>query len=348
MGPVWAFGLREDRPIIQTPPVASAKQPKQQKARRTAGRRTSAAVPAAATVSTAAAAHSPSAVDPGLVERYHAMAEELNGRGAMELAVPFYRQAIALLLAEREQLRASADVRGVLEAAAQLEADSSMVANSLGEGELQRRVAALEEELCPANIREVAAALEALEAQWPQAHPQVLALRAKLHLLEGELAEAHACFEQAHALDGTCPRLRMNTGAARLALGDAAAALELLRPLAGELEVLARYGAVTSLWNNLAQAEFQAGDPDGALACLRALLDLDPAVVDLELWLEQANIWIASGQTSAAKTFLQLLRPQLSTDQLTLLLPPLAERLEAEGAYREAALLYRELLRPSL
>ena len=40
-----------------------------------------------------------------MADRYYAMAESMNTRGAMELAVPFYRQAVALLLAEREGLQ---------------------------------------------------------------------------------------------------------------------------------------------------------------------------------------------------------------------------------------------------
>ena len=40
-----------------------------------------------------------------MADRYYAMAETMNSRGAMEMAVPFYRQAIALLLADRTSLR---------------------------------------------------------------------------------------------------------------------------------------------------------------------------------------------------------------------------------------------------
>ena len=42
-----------------------------------------------------------------LADRYHDLAEAMNARGSMELAVPFYRQAVALLLAERPQWRAA-------------------------------------------------------------------------------------------------------------------------------------------------------------------------------------------------------------------------------------------------
>ena len=54
-----------------------------------------------------------------MADRYYAMAETMNTRGAMEMAVPFYRQAIALLLAEREALQqklGGADAQPVAEA----------------------------------------------------------------------------------------------------------------------------------------------------------------------------------------------------------------------------------------
>ena len=40
-----------------------------------------------------------------MADRYYSMAENMNTRGAMEMAVPFYRQAITLLLAERASLQ---------------------------------------------------------------------------------------------------------------------------------------------------------------------------------------------------------------------------------------------------
>ena len=40
-----------------------------------------------------------------MADRYYELAENMNSRGAIELAVPFYRQALALLLEERKQLR---------------------------------------------------------------------------------------------------------------------------------------------------------------------------------------------------------------------------------------------------
>lgn len=291
--------------------------------------------------------------DQALLERYHAMAEELNGRGAMELAVPFYRQTIALLLAEREQLRAmagqqapaalqaSADVDGVMAAAASVD-------SALPEAEMLRQLCALEEELTEHNLQEVAAALDVLEEQWGQPHVQLLALRAKLHLLAGAVQEARACFEQALDLDQTCARLRFNTGAARLADGDAEAALELLRPLAEELEALEARGAVGSFWNNLVRAELAADQAEQAAVALQQWLVHAPHTLDLEEWTEQARALYQAGNSQTALLLLQSLAERGSAEQRLAVLPELAECLEAAGAFREAALLYRELLRPGL
>ena len=39
-----------------------------------------------------------------MADRYYQLAETMNAQSAIELAVPFYRQALALLLQERNQL----------------------------------------------------------------------------------------------------------------------------------------------------------------------------------------------------------------------------------------------------
>ena len=291
------------------------------------------------------AAELPVAADEqALVDRYYAMAEELNGRGSMELAVPFYRQTIALLLAEREQLQglqASTDVDGVMAAAA-------LVDPALTEGELLRQLTALEQELSKHNQREVAAALEALKEQRGQPHPQLLALQAKLHLLAGELEQARACFEQALGLDGSCVRLRLNSAAARLACGDPEAALELLRPLVEELEALEALGACGSFWNNLTRAELAADQPERAVAALQHWLAQAPHTFELEAWLEESQALHQAGRREAALALLQALADGGTAEQRRMVLPELAELLEAAGAFREAALLYRELLRPEL
>lgn len=300
------------------------------------------------------AAEMPAAADEkALVDRYYAMAEELNGRGSMELAVPFYRQTIALLLAERDQLRAlasspapgvlpaSADVDGVLAAAASVD-------SALPEAELLRQLTALEEELSEYNHQEVAAAMQVLRDQWGQAHPQLLGLEAKLHLLEGDLEAARTCFEQALALDGTCVRLRLNTGAARLADGDLSAALELLRPLTEELEELEALGASGSFWNNLARAELAAEHTERAVAAVQQWLCHAPHTLDLEAWLEQAQALQQAGLTEGALALLQALADGGTPEQRSAVLPALADLLEVAGAFREAALIYRELLRPGL
>lgn len=294
-----------------------------------------------------AATPSVAADDQALVDRYYAMAEELNGRGAMELAVPFYRQTIALLLAERDQLKAlaaqpaSADVDGVLAAAASVD-------SALSEAELLRQLSALEEELSEHNLQELDAALEVLEEQWGQPHPRLLALQAKRYLVAGALQDARSCFEQALELDPECVRLRLNTGAARLAAGDAEAALDLLRPLVEQRDALDAWGAAGSFWNNLVRAELAADQVEQAAAALQQWLSQTPHTLELEAWLEQARLLHQEGNRQAARALLQALADGGTAEQRRAVLPELAEQLEAAGAFRDAALLYRELLRPEL
>jgi hypothetical protein len=299
-----------------------------------------------------------SADEQTLVDRYYAMAEELNGRGSMELAVPFYRQTIALLLAEREQLRslagldpatlpASADVDGVMAVAAALD-HVLPLDHPFPEVELLRQLRALEEELSTQNRHEVAAALCVLEEQWGQPHPQLFALTAKLSLLEGELEQARSCFEQALSLEQGCVRLRLNTGAARLATGDVIAALEVLRPLTSELEALESLGGSSSFWNNLIRAELAADQPERAATALEQWLAYAPHTLDLEPWLEQAEALQKTGKGQSALSLLRAIAEHGTPEQRRAVLPELANVFEGAGDFREAALLYRELLRPSL
>jgi hypothetical protein len=55
-----------------------------------------------------------------------------------------------------------------------------------------------------------------------------------------------------------------------------------------------------------------------------------------------------SGERPHARLLLDLLIREAKPDQRRMVLPLLAELLELEGEFREAALIYRELLRPSL
>jgi tetratricopeptide (TPR) repeat protein len=290
-----------------------------------------------------------------LVDRYYAMAEELNGRGSMELAVPFYRQTIALLLAEREQLRAligqkhvplesSADVEGVMAAAFQVETGQE----ALTLEEMLRQLTSLEEELTLESHQEVLAALHALQQQWGAPHAQLLGLEAKIKLILEDFESAKDLFEQALSLDPACVRLRFNTGSARFVCGDSELALKLLRPLLKEQKALAHIDALSSFWNNLIQAELTVGELQRAISGLCCWLDQCGSAVDPQPWREIAQQLLASDDHDSAQLLLHTFAEHGSHDQRRAVLPDLAELLERNGEFRQAALLYRELLRPGL
>ena len=129
-----------------------------------------------------------------MADRYYELAESMNQRGAMELAVPFYRQAVALLLAERESLQqqlqggattpalgGSADLEalhGLLEASEVLtdkpvaaepavqpvepSASPASASPSVDQDQLETQIAELSDELSAKTALQVMAGLKAL------------------------------------------------------------------------------------------------------------------------------------------------------------------------------------------
>ncbi len=265
-----------------------------------------------------------------MADRYYAIAETMNTRGAMELAVPFYRQAIALLLCERDHLRQQVpegqsdpankalpidELHGLLEAAQAWESqhedtprnrpkeslegireDSSQKFGQPETIEVNRpslgsRINELAEELTPSSAKQVLVGLVELEKEAINLPASGLSLRGKALMLAGERSAALASFESAMALAPDQPELRINTGAARLANSDSNGALSLLREVFCEgLEQLDK-PIQNALLRNLSTAENQAGNSAEALRIRRHWLQLDPAAVPIQKWLG----WALSG-----------------------------------------------------
>lgn len=300
-----------------------------------------------------------------MADRYYAMAESMNTRGAMELAVPFYRQAVALLLAEREGLQQQLGVvaappasgalpldelHGLLEAAEALAQGQSETRETPDVPDLNARIAELASELTAESALQVIAGLRALaESQGGQLPVAGLALLGKAQMLLGKTADGLQSFEAALAQAPDQPDLQINTGAARLANGDVNGARSLLQLVWHQgLEVLepAMQGA---LLRNLAAAEAKAGHVAEALQLRRRWLELDAQAVPLKRWLSWAQVGLSGTEKGAPARVaaLQLLQrlQQLAPTERTVM-QTLADALEDQGDYREAALLYRQLLRP--
>lgn len=316
-----------------------------------------------------------------MADRYYEMAESMNQRGAMELAVPFYRQAVALLLAEREALQqqleggvvspslsASADLEalhGLLEAAEVLtdkpvanEADTlsepseepePSASSDVDQEQLEAQIAELAEELSAKTALQVMAGLKALDDQTKGPLPASgLALLGKTQMVLGKPADGLKSFQAALAKDQQSLDLQINVGAAHLANGDVENALKLLRGVwnAGldQLEQASR----SALFRNLSTAEGKAGRPLVALQLHRNWLAQSPDAVPVERALQWARQGLKLGENDEViqKEALQLLRDLKSVhsteSQVT---QALADGLETAGDYREAALLYRELLK---
>lgn len=284
-----------------------------------------------------------------LIKRCYAIAEELNKRGAIDMAVPFYRQTIALLLATVEpSLEAEPIYVEMIDALGQVAGPSAFAVQAADRlpPELDQHLQALEQDLSTANALTVRKLLIELGEQVGQTHSGLIALLAKTYVLEDDFQQARMYFEQALALAPADPKLIMNTGAAFMACGDCQSALRLLRPLARQRQEIADSSIVRSLLSNLAIAEMQTGSVSAAASLRIELAGLDPDALPLQDWLDDARRWIEIGHRKEAKELLIGLRAVYPSDRGVLEL--LGRLLEDLGDFREAALIYRDLLRPLL
>lgn len=304
----------------------------------------------------------PVAAEPALADRYYAMAEEMNSRGAMELAVPFYRQALALLIAERSQLRAQLpqlsaqppqalpldQLHGLLEAAQQWEQQIEEPA-APAQVDLEPTIAELAEDLTAASAEQVLAALAELEQQQGQLPANGLGLRGKASMLAGNSEAAVAAFHAGCKADPSRVDLQVNQGAALLAAGNIAAALEILRLVYQQQYDHLEGQEKVALLRNLATAEARGGELAVALHLRRQWLQLEPDGQQSDRWLQWAHQGLATNQPEAAQQaavlLLQRLHEQRPAERAVMEL--LAEALETTGRFREASLLYRSLLRPA-
>ena len=315
-----------------------------------------------------------------IADRYYSMGETMNTRGAMELAVPFYRQAIALLLAERDSLREQItgvpctapanlpidDLHGLLEAAKELEkvqtpSKKKSVAgtkNNSAENKshqprgnlpsLENKIKELSEELNPATAKQILAGLNVLADEQGNLPASGMMLKGKAQMLQGERKLALTSFEQALAMDPEKAEIRINAGAARLTNGDGQGALKLLRKIYSEGINSLEVSIQKAVLRNLASAESKAGDPAVALRLRRQWMRLDSNSLPLDRWLRWAKTGLEKPVNNPERSEAVALLKELlknSPDEVKVL-EPLAIALEEQGEFREASLLYRKLLRP--
>ncbi len=330
--------------------------------------------------SNSSAAETGSDQDNKIADRYYSMAETLNTRGAMELAVPFYRQAIALLLAERQDLKQQItgvsssteslpmdDLHGLLEAAKGLaqaqrpgynssatgkKNSSAQITKkpSLDQADLEGRIKELAEELSSSSATQVLAGLNVLAGEQGNLPASGLMLKGKAQMLKGERAKALTSFEQALTLAPETVDIRINTGAARLTNGDGQGALKLLRQVYSEGLNSLEASKQKAVLRNLAAAESKAGVPEVALRLRLQWLRLDPKALPLDRWLGWAKAGLGKPVNNPERMgAIGLLKELLkhSPDEKKVL-EPLAIALEEQGEFREASLLYRKLLRPKM
>lgn len=288
------------------------------------------------------------------------MAEDLNQRGAMEMAVPFYRQVIALLMGPENVSLPAAVVQAedqpsvIAEAvvretglSGELEATQASTSDE-ATAELNRQLEAIVAQLQPNTSAEAAAALAELSERWGQPNDALFAAQAKAALLQGELEVALEHFEQALKLNPHSVHHRLNAASAHLASGCHQVCLTLLEPLVGQQAVMNELGVLGSFRNNWILAQLADQNIEAASEALAQWLGDQPGSVNLQAWIQQAELLRADQQLEEAQQLLKTLADGVDAEQRRSVLPRLAELLDERGEHREAALLYRELLRPEL
>jgi len=313
-----------------------------------------------------------SEIDGFAADRYYAMAEEMNTRGAMELAVPFYRQAVALLLAERQEFQQQLGVvkgtpvdsdslpmealSGLLAAAETIgQAQEEKSPESSGEvapagPSIEMQIAELSAELGKENALQVMVGLRALsESNGGQLPASGLSLLGKAQMLLGHADDGLRSFETASAVDPGDREIQINVGAARLAQGDVEGALAQLRGVWSEGFDTLQSSSQQPLLRNLSAAEAKSGFLAGALQLRLKWFQLNPKANSVERWLGWAKQGLDSSEKDspvrlAGLALLKALQKAQPEDRN--LLQHLADALEDQGDYREASLLYRQLLRP--
>jgi len=315
-----------------------------------------------------------------MADRYYQMAETMNQRGAMELAVPFYRQAVALLLAEREALQRElgADetatshgiplptdaLKGLFEAAEVLNQESTAgetappattenkeLTTDARNADLEAQISELSDELNADSAKQVMAGLQSMAESNRQSLPASgIALLAKAQTLLGLHQEALRSFEAALKMDPTNRSYQINFGAARLAAGNLDGGLKQLRTVWNSGLDNLDSETLGALFRNLSTAEAKNNHPLEALQLRRHWMRWNPQGATPKRWLTWAQRGINAHQTDArlfqeSLDFLKDLHAAFPSDRS--IKTALAETLEEAGNYREAALLFRDLLKTS-
>ncbi len=294
-------------------------------------------------------------------DRYNNMAEYLNVQGAMEMAVPFYRQAIALLLAERENLQAQLGYESSnsvqedlpLEELNCLLKSAEAIQNVETKDDRPRvedQIQELASELNQASALQVMAGLRAIAEGSDQPIPASgLALLAKAQMLLGKTEDGLRSFEAALAAEPDSTDFKINTGAARLADGDIDGALTLLRGVYEAGIDKLNPTIVPALLRNLSVAEARSDQRHEALKLRLELFQIAPQSVSKDRWLKWAKDGLAlfapgDSARTPAMDLLKALQEQHPQDRKVM--QCLANALEDQDDYRGASLLYRQLLRP--
>ncbi|MEI8250457.1 MAG: tetratricopeptide repeat protein [Synechococcus sp. ELA057] len=290
-----------------------------------------------------------------LAGRYFAHAEDLIGRGAPELAAPFYRQAYVLLGASRGGKTGPVAAPSVedwssmtsvidLDAPPSLEEVSASPGARDGEtadpggADAVQRILQLEAQLSRDTADAVAQEALRLSQQGLQ-HPELDHLLGLVHVLKGESGPAAERFRMAIAQDPGRYRSLVNLAGLLVGEGRLEEAQALLHKALEQVNPDSEH-AVPAL-TNLSLVHQAAGRPMEEAQLVLRIHRLKPGHLRPERLLHAAGVLEEMAEEPAAIELLQWLDDHGGDAAVW---QPLATLLERRGDYQAAALVYRRLL----
>ena len=294
-----------------------------------------------------------------LASKYKEVADQFNTQEKTSIAVPLYRQAILLLIEERDSLKDEIQVCSNKRSKGEGLTSHSEESNSCDSSELNSTNAALAEctrkalksqlisladNLSSESAQKLLKSIEHLEEELHQLPIELHLFCCKAYLLINDANKATTALNKADLNDPIAKGLARELFNRHLALKLPRQALYILNQLSQHSDNTDDTDQGLLLLNQLVEVEAKAGKANKAAQYWADLTAIAPEKIDLKKLLDNAKQWLEKGETEAALTLLMALNAMFGRQPL--LMELLASSHESMGNYEAAAMVYREIIQP--
>ena len=288
--------------------------------------------------------------------KYSEIADQLETQGDTLLAVRLYRQAVTVLMAERDTLKEksedlvstnlNAGYKSHLKKMNQSISRRPMALNSLGsvpsENMIKNQLMSLADKLSSQRVKELLEIIDHLEDDLVCIPNELFLFCVKAHLLVNEEHKAHAALLKVDINDPIARKMVFELASKYLLEKKPKKALELLQRLNHKSIYENDPDQFFLMFSQLAEVRNLFGQAVEAAHCWSNLVALPPENLDLNKLLKIARLWLNNGEKKAALIVLMAL--SLMFGRRPMLMKLLASANEAMHNYEAAAMVYREML----